>query len=560
MFNSLILLKSTNFMKKIILSSLVLALSLTTFAQLPYETELRESQFNDATVVISKSDKCKWSLGAAALGTVISTTKTNYFVVALPTVGLPEKVSFKYSAPFLSGLIKGTISMYESTDHENWGAAIWSKEVQKAFEYGEEGSSALKSTTRYLKFEYNGPTVVYIYGITVNELKELSVSTDAWPFATAYVDDPVETKTVAVKWTNVVANVTSTNPAFTVSTNKIGEKNKKDQTTNLVITYNHDNYGDHSGQIIIEGEDRKAVINVTGKTIRYPQTLYWTETLGTYKTTDNILLNAYTNQGQPVMYASSDSAIAIVDENARVQVKCSGTVDITAYHPGDRKYEPTDKITKTLTLEKATPIVAITANNIVYGQPISECNPTETLGKVAGTIQFRGIDPETILDANTYNIKVVFVPADDCIYNEVERTISVKVDKANQSITWNQNETDLYVGDELLLTANASSGLPLTYAFTACNISIDENVMTGVEEGEVLVIAFQAGNNNYYPSTVAMQNFEVYGKYTPTAERQIMANPSVEELEANGYKFYHNGEVYISYQGKVYTADGKIVK
>ena len=76
-------------------------------------------------------------------------------------------------------------------------------------------------------------------------------------------------------------------------------------------------------------------------------------------------------------------------------------------------------------------------------------------------------------------------------------------------------------------------------------------------EGEVTVIAYHPGNENYLPTTVIMQTFTIQpsGDETPTALPQL----SQEQLRSAA-KFMHAGNVYVSFGGRIYDANGALLK
>jgi len=550
-------------MKKILLNAIFAVLPLTIMAQLPYDTEMTMSHFQDPTVVIVSEGTVKWSsveLGKLDYtgiylgdGKLLEAEKSHSVVVALPQVGLPDSLTFSYCGITTNG----TLNVYESKDHATW-QPVWTSTIATALKLYDV-STPLQSSTRYLKFEYVGKSHVLYNAVKVTEKKALSVSTDEYIFSTKKVDTADDTKSVDITWTNIVGTITSTNPdAFAVSRSTFGAKTKENETTNFIISYNHTNYGTQTGEIIIEGEGLKKVIRVSGTTERYPLTLKWNQQLGTYKTTDKVILQALTTPNQPVTYMVSDPNVAAIDGNNNLVAKCSGTVEVAAFHPGDRMYVPTDTIVKTVTFEKATPVVSVIAEDIVYGQRLKEVKLTEQFGSVSGMLEFRGIDGDSILDAGLYNLKVAFVPEDSCIYNEVVSQVQVMVNRASQTITWSQGTTTLYVGDVVALTAYSSSQLPLTYAFTNCNVYIEGNQLMGVEAGETVVVAFQTGDKNYLPSATVMQTFTMVDK--PSQERRVAAEPTLDELNEDGQKYFHDGQLYIYYRGATYNAEGLRLK
>ena len=545
-------------MKKYCLFLLTCVAAMAVHAQLPFDTELTNSHFTDPKTVIFHSENCQWSLtGRIQFGTLVSgiiTPEENEVVIALTSEGLADKIYFSHA-----NLGTGTMSVLESTDYTNW-TGVWTKKVETSLISGGQvidDSAQLKSTTRYIKLHYVGSSTSSFGDITVSERKSLSVGSDEIYFTDAMVDDAVQVKTVNVNWTSIVVAVSSTNPSFTLSTTSIGEKNKENQTTVLAITYNHNQAGQHDGQIILEGEGRKAVIAVHGKTSKFNQTIYWNEDLGTYPTNVNLTLNAFSSQGLPIQYTSSDSSIAYVDEYAHVVPVCAGTVTLSAQQPGNYRYNPSEVISKQLTLVRIDPAIAVSAAGIVYGQKVKESVLTELNKQVPGTLSWVDLDPEAVLDAGTYTAQVLFTPDNTCGYNTITRNVLLTVDKADQVISWNQPVTEFKEGDIADLTATITSSLPISYAMTNCIVDIEGNTMVALEEGQTVIIAFQPGNNNYNPATVAMQTFTIHGSApTPTRNEPI----TLELLQQNGTKYIHNNVMYFNYRGATYDAQGKIVR
>ncbi len=82
---------------------------------------------------------------------------------------------------------------------------------------------------------------------------------------------------------------------------------------------------------------------------------------------------------------------------------------------------------------------------------------------------------------------------------------SLTIEKADQTLTWDQDLTALNIGDQIELTARASSGLPVEYVVPANDVlSLYEagtrQLLDCFGTGEVHVRAVQPGNQNYYPS------------------------------------------------------------
>lgn len=518
-------------MNKIFSLIAVLAVSISLSAQLAWDTEFTKDDFNNAQTVISKTENVAFDNALLGLGgglkigkLVLIGTYEDECVIALNPVGIPETLSFAWQ-----GGSNGSLSVYQSPDHNNWSLLL-TKEGNTISTDTEE-SLALATNTRYLKFYATGKTAVAFRKIKVTELKSLSASTDEWPFGSAMVDDADGVKSVTVNWTNIVAEVSSTDPHFSASLTTVGQKNLINQSTQLNIIYSHSEAGQHSGEIVIAGEGREVRIAVSGETKKYDQTLTWIQTLGEYLTTDRPMLNAFTSSGLPVQYESSDSTIAYVQDGV-VQILCAGEVTLTATQPGNYKYNAVEPIAKSLSIRKADPMIGVTVDDLTYGQPLSAAQIHETLGQVPGSFAWQNIAVDSVLDAGDYALSLLFTPDDPCIYNTRTLQVPLHVNKAVQTILWEEQPTDLTVGTPVPSTAVLSSGLPITYAYTECLLSIEDGIIMPENEGEVTVVAYHPGNNNYLPTTVIMTVFTIQAQ---PAERPRWSNsrPSSNALPAS---------------------------
>ena len=541
-------------MKKPILLTLFSFCTLALSAQLAWDTEFSSSDFNNALTVISQTENVSFSDGLFGLGGGLSMGKVSLVsdvetecVVALSQTGIAEKLFFSWQCS------TGSVSVYQSPDHNTW-SQVFTHEAKLALTATAD-SVALMTNTRYIKFSAVGRTAATFKDIRVSELKRLSVSTDEWPFGAAMVDDAEAVKNVTITWTNIVASVTSTDPHFRASITTVGQKNLIDQTTSLTISYLHNEAGGHSGHIVISGEGRECRIAVSGSTAKYDQTLTWNQTLTECLTTDNVVFNAFTSSGLPVEYVSSDSAVAYVEE-ATLHVVRSGSVTLTATQPGNYKYNAANQIEQQLIIRKADPVVSASAEDLTYGQPLSETVLHENNGLVEGSLSWLDMPTDTVLDAGDYTLSLLFAPADTGVYNYATLPVALTVNKAPQYITWLEQDTALVVGTPVVATAVLSSGMPVTYAYTRCLLSIEDGMVVPENEGEVTVVAYHAGNHNYLPTTVIMQTF--------TIEPSSAVATVIEQLTPNqvrsARKFVHNGKVFVSFEGRTYDADGRLIR
>lgn len=109
-------------------------------------------------------------------------------------------------------------------------------------------------------------------------------------------------------------------------------------------------------------------------------------------------------------------------------------------------------------------------------------------------------------DVGVYAITIGNGVAENYDFSYVNGKLTIE--KAYQTITWDQDFSDVKQYDQIELTATASSGLDITYSIEGeqiCSIvKIGEKQYLDCKaEGEVVVVAIQEGNNNYWQSTKA---------------------------------------------------------
>lgn len=147
-------------------------------------------------------------------------------------------------------------------------------------------------------------------------------------------------------------------------------------------------------------------------------------------------------------------------------------------------------------------------------------------------------------DVGTYPINVIGGSADNYTFNYTSGTFTIN--KAEQTISWEQDLTGLTVGDQVELKAKVSSGLPITYSLD--NSSAAEVYTSGSKSyldckagGHFLMRAEQSGNKNYYSSPKASNTVSIVGTNPPS-------DPTLTIKQAD------NGSVKVQVsKGSVYT-------
>ena len=113
-------------------------------------------------------------------------------------------------------------------------------------------------------------------------------------------------------------------------------------------------------------------------------------------------------------------------------------------------------------------------------------------------------------------------------YNPGELTIN----KAEQSILWNQDLSRLKIGDQKKLEATATSGMPVAYTIT--DNSIADIYAVGNDlyldcrvEGQTSIVAAQEGNSNYYPAIRIQKTLVV------TTGTQFISDENIDFIDDN---------------------------
>ena len=233
------------------------------------------------------------------------------------------------------------------------------------------------------------------------------------------------------------------------------------------------------------------------------QTINWTQDFADVKVGDELELKASSSSNLPVIYTSSDENIAEIKGNM-VTFKSAGEVEITATQSGNDKFEAAERVTKTIVVYKKS-------QSIEWMQAISEVKVGDEIELTA--IASSGLEVEYAssnekiakIEGNVVKFlsagKVVLTasqPGND-EFEEAESVVkTIVVGKKSQSIEWTQEFSEIKVGDEIELTAVASSGLEVEYASPDYEIAqIRGNVVKFLSAGEVMIIAYQPGNNEF---------------------------------------------------------------
>ncbi|MFH6985602.1 cadherin domain-containing protein [Marinoscillum luteum] len=265
-------------------------------------------------------------------------------------------------------------------------------------------------------------------------------------------------------------------------------------------------------------------------------------------------LTATASSGLSVSYVSSDESIATI-AGATVTIHATGTVEITASQTGDDNYAAAGSVAQSLTIGKASQSITFGAlEDKTFGDAAFDLTATASSGL---SISYVSSDPAvasvsgstiTIHAAGSATISATqsgdgnFLAATD-----VQQVLTVN--KASQSIAF-EDVDDIPVGSApVALRATASSGLEVTYTVTG-PVTLSGNSITATGAGLVTVTANQDGNENYLAATPVVVSFEVL------AGQSVVLSVLQEELTIypNPFTDRFTLDVTSPYQGEVHLS------
>ena len=160
-------------------------------------------------------------------------------------------------------------------------------------------------------------------------------------------------------------------------------------------------------------------------------------------------------------------------------------------------------------------------------------------------------------NVGTYTIYVSGGSADN--YTFTYSSGYLTINKAEQTIEWNQDLSNLKVGDQVELTASVSSGLPVSYTLLQANGAAEiynvgnKSYLDCIKPGEFSMRAVNNGNTNYYASPRSSKTVSIKSS-TGIREVNGEAKNGVSTYDTMGRKVrkLKKGQLYIR-QGKKFV-------
>ena len=239
------------------------------------------------------------------------------------------------------------------------------------------------------------------------------------------------------------------------------------------------------------------------------QTITWEQEFAADLTIGNTIeLNATATSGEAVVFASSNEAVATIADNV-LTVTGVGETTITASQAGNNNYNAATEVTKTLSIGKLDQ--TITWNQDIANLQIGESVTLDATASSGLEIVYTSnndsvasIDGTTLTVNSEGSVVITATQAGDETYKSAsfERTFSFG--RMAQTITWNDDLTNLVINDTVILTATSDAELAIVYTVdnnTVATINGDTLFIIGA--GEAIITASQAGNETYNSTSVS---------------------------------------------------------
>ena len=204
-----------------------------------------------------------------------------------------------------------------------------------------------------------------------------------------------------------------------------------------------------------------------------------------------VTLIASASSGLPVTFTSSNSTVATISGNI-LTANSTGTADITAMQSGDGTYAPARYI-RTLTVNQADQTITFPAPGAkTYGDPDFNLGATASSGLI---VSYTSDNPAVatisgvtvhITGAGTAVI-TASQPGNDIYYSAIDVTVTLTVNKADQTITFDALVPRTFGDPDFNVPASASSSLDITFTSENTNVAIiTEGLIHIVNAGTVI--------------------------------------------------------------------------
>ena len=311
---------------------------------------------NDNHTIFEKplSGEVRWQNNGYQLGDGGWTVRKDEFVIAF--TGVPDTLYFDRVLEKSLGQLPGTYlcRVYESVDGEDWGEYIW--EIDKR-EENYKAKVALSSSTRFIKFYYEGTVYCNYRNIKVTERFQFKATPTAIDFGSEGITHGLQHDTVTFLHANAgritKAVITGADAKYFSVTPELIPGTGRDCFGNAALEVTFGNFGEDRGAtpynatlVISDNSDKTEDIHIPLTGIRDGKSkadIIWNPNALPYyfnTTIANIAYSTNRDANCPLTFTTSDATIAeVIGSDLRIYGK-GQEVTITVTQSGNADYMP----------------------------------------------------------------------------------------------------------------------------------------------------------------------------------------------------------------------------
>ena len=297
--------------------------------------------------------------------------------------------------------------------------------------------------------------------------------------------------------------------------------------------------------------------SVTLQVTKQLQTIAWDFADQELLIGNTLTLSATAPAGEVSFAIQPAEGVASLEGNTLTAL-AAGTVTITATAPENENYEAAT-VSYTVTVIKHTPeiITLPTVAPLGHGTALTDDMLNGGESNIEGTWSF--VNPTQSLNMGNNEVAIRFTPTNTDLYNTIDATITVVVEKAETIIYWELESNILYLNEEIFLYAETANGdVITTFEITGPQgiLQYDSEWMslTAIGYGTTEVTA-------YYPETETHKAAELSYEITvfdPNSETTGITNTTITGKDTE--KVFINGQLFIIRNNQWYDTTGKLVK
>ena len=297
--------------------------------------------------------------------------------------------------------------------------------------------------------------------------------------------------------------------------------------------------------------------SVTLQVTKQLQTIAWDFADQELLIGNTLTLSATAPAGEVSFAIQPAEGVASLEGNTLTAL-AAGTVTITATAPENENYEAAS-VSYTVTVIKHTPeiITLPTVAPLGHGTALADTMLIGGEATTEGTWSF--VNPTQSLNMGNNEVAIRFTPTNTDLYNTIDATITIVVEKAETIIYWELESNILYLNDEIFLYAETANGdVITTFEITGPQgiLQYDSEWMslTAIGYGTTEVTA-------YYPETDTHKAAELSYEITvfdPNSETTGITNTTITGKDTE--KVFINGQLFIIRNNQWYDTTGKLVK